>query len=1017
MEETMMNASLRNRKARVAAAFAIVLTGFLFAAGTSARAMTPGGESMRVPLAAGAEKVDPWLRLALSTPGGSVARLMPVARNIEIAGSSLDDLSYPVLFRTTLNDAELAARGVVLDTRAGDIVTSTLTPGQLRTLAADPAVSLIEASRWLAATLDVSVPESRADLVNNVGDPPAGYTGRGVIVGLIDSGIDHTHEDFQKPDGTSRILYIWDHQRDGSPPAGYSYGYEYTKAMIDAGQANQHVDQVAHGTHCAGIAAGDGSSLANHPYRGVAWEADIIAVRNGGSCDVFCYGGGVPPWDTGGYLYGQNGGTKGSIDGLNYMIAKAKALGKPLVVNQSQGVGKGPHDGTTLFEQAYNQLVTDPQKNLIICIAAGNEQQMASHGQAIVPAGGSASFTISKTWSSAEGDVTNFFMDFECWYPAGKQFRWEVQAPGGDIIEVPASVPASQYPYQWTARPDSAAYWTTTQHPANNQGYANFVIYNWRSGIETGTWTVRAIDEEGSGGTVDLYVERNQYTARVVQGLSLDNIVSMPGTADQVITVASYNSKLSWTDNDGQTWQALNENPVGDISSFSGWGPRRDGAAKPDLAAPGAWIMSVLASGSQPDPRNVGPGGKHKIISGTSMAAPHVTGAVALMLQKKPDLLASEVKSILRQTARQDGFTGQVPNAKWGSGKLDVKAAVDAVGGGGSCATTPGDANQDHLVNILDVVVTVNDILQVTPLGEPGRACADVDGSNSVDILDVVTIVNRILHPGAPAPLALAGPGAAPVAWGREVTREALRFRIDGSRVGGLEISVILARGWRLGSDAPANGVVAAGAASTSAATAEAAASEAATAGSGMAVTGVRIDGAAFGVSVLAHEGDGVCRLVAYAPSGGALGSGPVTLEIPLAQVFDGGVGPEALEIAQIVVADPGGRPLVLAPMPSLGAADEDARSLLPATAVPNPSSGLSHVRYQLLEDGPVTVAVYDAAGRSLRALWNGMQTGGGHELVWDGRDDEGVRVPAGAYFVRVRTASAEVSRKLLVVR
>ncbi len=1006
----MMRAFFWIRTARIAAASALVLTCLFCVTESPALGVTPGGESMRVPLAAGAGKVDPWLRLALATPGHSVARLMPVARNIEIAGSSLDDLRYPVLLRTTLDDAELVARGVVPDSRAGDIVTATLTPGQLGMLAADPAVSLIEASRWLPSALDVSVPETRADLVNNVGDPPAGYTGRGVIVGLIDSGIDHTHADFQKPDGTSRILYIWDHQREGAAPAGYGYGYEYTKAMIDGGQANQHVDQVAHGTHCAGIAAGDGSSLANHPYRGVAWEADIIAVRNGGSCDVFCYGGGVPPWDTGGYLYGQNGGTKGSIDGLNYMIAKAKALGKPLVVNQSQGVGKGPHDGTTLFEQAYDQLVTDPQKNLIICIAAGNEQQMASHGQVAVPAGGSASFTLSKTWSSTQGDVSNFYMDFECWYPAGRQFRWEVRAPGGTTLQIPASVPASQYPYQWTARPDTVVYWTATQHPANNQGYANFVIQNWRSGIETGTWTVRAIDEGGTGGTVDLYVERNQYTAKVVQGLSLDNIVSMPGTADQVITVASYNSKLSWIANDGQPYQATNENPVGDISTFSGWGPRRDGAAKPDLAAPGAWVMSVLATGSQPDPRQVGPGGKHKIISGTSMAAPHVTGTVALMLQKKPDLLAAEVKSILQQTARQDGFTGAVPNAKWGSGKLDAKAAVDAVRLGGSCATTPGDANQDHVVNILDVVVTVNDILGVTPLDESGRGCADVDGSNSVSIPDVVLIVNLILQPSAPAPQVEDGAKAAPLAWERELTRDALRFRVDGARVGGLEMSVILARGWRLGSQAPADGAVAAGVAAPGAGAA----------GAGMAAADVRIIGAAFGVSVQAHEENGVCRLVAYAPSGGALGSGPVTLEIPLVQIFDGGVGPEGIEVARVIAADPVGRPLVLASTPSLDGDDGDAgdaRVLLPATAVPNPTYGVSRVRYRLWDDGPVTITVFDAAGRSVRDLWDGMQTGGSHELAWDGRDDRGVRVSAGAYFVRVRTASSEVSRKLLVVR
>lgn len=938
---------------------------------------------LAVPLSDGAAaKVDPAIRLALSIPNKSLRTLAPIARNIEIGGTSPADPRFPVLIRTSMSDAELAAIGVARDSRAGDIVTAVVSAEDLEALASDPRVSLIEASRRLLPALDASIPDCRANLVNDVGDPPAGYTGRGVMVGLVDTGLDHTHDDFKKPDGTSRIIAIWDQWRDGSPPAGYNYGTEYTKAMIDAGQASQHVDTGAHGSHVMGIAAGDGSSLTNHPYRGVAWEADIIGVSNA-YCDLFCYGGGIPPWDNGG-LYGQYGGGKGALDGLSYMLAKANSLGKKLAVNQSQGVIKGPHDGTTLLEQAYTNLVN--QNGLIIAISAGNDQDANWHGRANVPAGGQAVFTLSKTYVDNPQDPGRYYIDFECWYAAGKSFRWQVVSPGGSVLDMPSSVPPQNYPGAITAEPDTVWYWTSTSHPANSQGYASFIVWDFSTqGVESGDWTVRAISENNSSGQVDLYCERNQYSVQVgASTVSLEGNMGMPGSSDGAITVASYNTKTTWMGADGQQHTTTWGGALSDLSTFSSHGPRRDGVQKPDLAAPGYQIMSVYASGSQTDASNIHPQLRHRIMAGTSMASPHVAGTIALMLQKDPTLTPAQVKQILRSSARQDAFTGSVPNFSWGYGKLDVKAAVDAVGGGSvSCATQLGDANQDNLVNVFDLVATVNDILQTTPLGQAGRNCADVDASGTINIFDLIGIVNRILNPGMLAPWVASDGASEPVAWGQNLNESGLAFTVDGSRVGGLEISLLLPRGYLAG---------------------EAAA----------------LENAAPAARAALHAIGNSVTVVAYNPQARALGEGPITLRVPLRRAWNGGRAIESLEVARLLVADPRGGALSLADRPTLSGGPTDRTAGVAAwleAAAPNPALDRTQVRYRLDGDGPVTLTVHDASGRLVRRLWDGWQAAGGHTLVWDGRDERSNTVPAGAYFVRIESNRGTDSQKLMIMR
>ncbi len=190
--------------------------------------------------------------------------------------------------------------------------------------------------------LDVSVPETKAD---QVWKSNPGYTGKGVIIGVIDTGIDWKNPDFMKEDGTTRILYIWD-QTINTPtrfPEGYKYGTEWTKRDIDSGIC-LHMDVNSHGTHVAGTAAGNGRN--GSEFIGMAPEADIIVVKTSFS-DAY------------------------TLDAANYIFRKAQQQRKPAVINMSFGSLWGPRDGTDLIDQALNNLLDTPGRAIVA--SAGND--------------------------------------------------------------------------------------------------------------------------------------------------------------------------------------------------------------------------------------------------------------------------------------------------------------------------------------------------------------------------------------------------------------------------------------------------------------------------------------------------------------------------------------------------------------------------------------------------------------------------------------------------------------------
>lgn len=635
-----------------------------------------------------AEKIDPLLRYVIRSFRDSNTALQKqaaenkLAEIASVAQNAIGEYMVSVFVKTYHTDAAMAlieAAGGTVSTVAGDILTATVPVAAVESLAKDSAIHSLQISAKSKALIDVSRVEINADDVHNGVGLPQPYLGNGVVVGVLDSGIDWKHDDFDWNDGTSRIQYLWDMSGTSNPPSGYNYGREYTKAQIDAGQCFE-IDGNGgggHGTHVAGTAAGSGRAQAG--YIGMAPQSDIIFVK--GIRD-----------------HNSNGGFADTdvVDGVNYTFSRAASMGKPAVVNLSLGGHFGAHDGTSLYEQALDNL-TGPSK--IIVAAAGNEGSDFIHGGYATQPGSSFNDALETIWI-ADGSSAVTLVDM--WYNTGNisvglaAYNQNAQligwtnpvAPGQSVVNLPFTVSGTTY---GLVTIDA----TTLNDPQNNARRVLVLIdsNNGTLPIDQVFWSFYTFSSSGNP-SFDMWVVVGGYfttdTGTWIRPGNNDKSVGMPGTANKIITVGSYVTKNQWIDVNGQTQQQLNPGPggpvvptIGQLSYFSSHGPTRDGRLKPQITAPGEAILAPLSSdltiGVGVQPQNILLGGKHQKQQGTSMASPHIAGVVALMLQKNRNLNPQTVLNILTATARVDGWTGTTPNNDWGHGRVNALAAVQGV--------------------------------------------------------------------------------------------------------------------------------------------------------------------------------------------------------------------------------------------------------------------------------------------------------------------------------------------------
>src|SRR5208282_5593270 len=512
-----------------------------------------------------------------------------------------------------------------------------------------PFISQIESSHPLRIQLDRSIPDIGADLVwhDIKDDMGRNVTGAGVVIGFVDTGIDLSHRDFKFPNGTTKILYVWDQTMSGNAPSGFNYGNECTSIEITACLCTEF-DSFGHGTHVAGIAASTGLATGN--YTGIAPGASIIFVKSG---QQLCNGS---SW---------NFDNAQILDGVNYIIAKSKQLGMRAVISLSLGGNIGGHDGTDPLEQSLDAFV---KNGTPIVVAAGNEAKSDEHIIGRLTQGSNITF-------QAEAATTTTDLQIGVWYSLKDSVDATLTTPDGRTYETPSGGDMSRYAA-------AVGNITTMSSSSKLSNEAYFEINSTTSLPESGWYVTLNAKHVNLIGKWDAWIDAQSCSyppATFIPGLGYkidaNDTIDIPGTAQDVITVGAYASKNIWEGLDHQIYGS-SDIEVGQIASFSSLGPTRDGRIKPDIVAPGLYIASarsamIPVSDSDPDI-------DHRVLAGTSMATPHVAGVIALILQYSPTLQPSEITEILKRNARLDSFTNLLPSGSpiWGFGKLDARTAT-----------------------------------------------------------------------------------------------------------------------------------------------------------------------------------------------------------------------------------------------------------------------------------------------------------------------------------------------------
>jgi subtilisin family serine protease len=552
----------------------------------------------------------------------------------------------PVLLHLKRADWKGEIAGLEMGSRLGRILSATASEQAIAALARDPDVVSIEASRS-AGVIEcatsmpwIGVPRVQATYSEK---------GAGAIVAIIDGGIDVLHHAF-RTGNQSRILAIWDQSDSSGPtpatvnPAIYqqqSYGTLHTQADISQYIANNAVgkslgrDPVGHGTHVASIAAGSPLPAAGFPG-GVAPEADIVVV--------------IPKLSAAARDPVSLGYSKAHVDALAFVRATADHAKAPVAANVSLGMNAGAHDGSSLLELAFDSFsggARDP--GYVVVKSAGNEFGHDGHASVQAFEGG----VIPIEWQTTATPRREDYLEF--WFSSSDDLKFTLVAPNGLSCTADRATPAaSRHDPNGTV----SIYLNLTRFHTdngdsrlvalarNNQGGSLTVAGDWRLEIHG-----NAVFSEGR---LHGWVERDN--ARAVHfstGSANELTLSIPGTARTVIAVGACSPA----------------NPLA-LSTSSSRGPTRDERPKPELVAPGVGIVAAKA----------GTTNGLVAMTGTSMAAPHVTGAVALLLARRarnnqPQLNAAQIKAALSQCLKN--FNGRWQPG-FGHGGLDVVELLNA---------------------------------------------------------------------------------------------------------------------------------------------------------------------------------------------------------------------------------------------------------------------------------------------------------------------------------------------------
>lgn len=658
--------------------------------------------AIRSELAADSGSLPQPMRVRAAHAPGGVAMVQP--GDCRMVGAM-------VRVKEGTTQAQLEAEGLQVLGLRGTIALVSLPLDEVETIAAQSQViKQMQLPRAVKPMNDIARAVTGVDAIHAGKGLPQAYTGKGVVTGIVDAGLDPNHVMFKRADGTSRVEYLTYYIQDNSSSSGVS-GAWFNRSTISQFTTDDPTN--FHGTHTLGTMAGgytgsskvaslsDGkASVATgaNPYYGMATESDIVA-----SCgtlqDFFI------------------------ALGMESVLDYASQMQMPAVINLSLGGTTGPHDGTSMISEY--MALAEKQDKVIICVAAGNE--------------GDLPLVVSDTLTESQTEVKSFIQPMYAEYPIynedGSTYTYKNLRYGqvyvysndstpftinavaynktrGKITFRASFSPDNENGSIYYASPDYASEGDLT-HPNFTKAFNGYVgvgglvdEYSGRYYAIVDYFVEDAATNDGSytfgfevsgtpGQRIDCYCD-GSFTTLTDDGLagwqmgSSDGTISDMACGDGILVVGSYNSRDDYASLDGKVHGYQGELAPGKVSSFTSYGTTIHGKQLPEVCAPGATIISALSkpyadyTGIGAYPANLQASSKAGSDTyywmqclGTSMACPVVAGGIALWLEADPTLTLADVKDIISKTSLRDADVNDDP--RWGYGKFDALAGLKEV--------------------------------------------------------------------------------------------------------------------------------------------------------------------------------------------------------------------------------------------------------------------------------------------------------------------------------------------------
>lgn len=568
------------------------------------------------------QKIENQLNLALETPRSEREKSVDLG-----VGYSPENDTWTLIVKYNGDILKYANNDISIVTLLNNYAIVTIKENLIDTFAELPEIEYIEKPK---ALFFADYFPKAASCINSAYAAYPGLTGKGVLIAIIDSGIDFRHKDFRNADGTTRILSYWDQTVAGRPPEGYDTGTLFTEEdlneILNQQSTNNSVplspspDTEAHGTAVAGIAAGNGQA-SNGRFTGVAFESSLIAVKLG--------------------FPGDNSFPRTSelIQAINYCINFAFNLAMPLVINLSFGNNYGGHDGTTLLERFIDD-VADVGRNVIV-VGTGNEGNAGTHANVMLTTDSTDNYEVEFAVGPYETAL-----NIQIWKSYVDTVTISLFTPSGIRLGpfIPQSL-ATTYNFNDTTL--LVYYGMPSPYSIAQEIFLDFVPVD--TFIESGIYRFIITPQKIVNGRIDMWMPSSVTLNDSTRFLepSPYTTLTIPSTAATAISVAAYNSN-TFT-----------------YADFSGRGFTRTGAfTKPDIAAPGVDITAAA------------PNGGYMQVTGTSFATPFVSGSAALMMQwgiingNDPFLYGDKIKAYLHRGARPFAVITSYPNQQIGYGSL-----------------------------------------------------------------------------------------------------------------------------------------------------------------------------------------------------------------------------------------------------------------------------------------------------------------------------------------------------------